>query len=103
MEAGPYRGGQDVGREKGGLSWRSAPWTPVLRVGRDVLVEPEQVVGVVGGLHRRQPLPRRAGVRRVDALRALVGEQARVGSGVAVVQLGGEPAGPRGVAGALGG
>ena len=44
-----------------------------------------------------------SGGGRTDALLALVGEQARVGAGVAVVELGGEPADPCGVLGALGG
>ena len=63
-----------------------AAWAGPCR-GRDVLVEPEHVVGVVGGFDRGQALPCRAGVRRANVLPALVGEEADGGAGVGVVDL----------------
>src|SRR4029453_6819022 len=52
--------------------------------GRDVLVEPEEVVRVVLRLDRPQPLPRRAGVGGTDARLTLVGEEVHVRAGVTV-------------------
>ena len=62
---------------------------------RDVLVEPEDVVRVVAGLDRREPVPRRARVGRADALLALVAEEAGVRGRVALAQLAREAGDPR--------
>src|SRR5688500_3734166 len=55
---------------------------------RDVLVEPEDVVGVVLGLDGRQPVPRRARVGGANPLLAFVADEAGVRAGVAVVERG---------------
>ena len=58
------------------------------RGGWHVLVAPEDVLRVVGRLHRGQPVPGGAGVRGADPLRTLVGEEVDVGAVVALVQGG---------------
>ena len=66
------RGGGDGGRRRAAR----APRVRLVDRRRDVLVQPEDVVRVVRGLDRRQPLPRRARVGGADALLALVAEEA---------------------------
>src|SRR4029450_12990599 len=83
MSAPSGGGGTPTERRRALVIHRAAR---ALRGGRDGLVEPEHVVGVVLRLPAPQPLPGRAGVGRADALRALVGEEPRV-SGVVAREL----------------
>src|SRR5690606_17588707 len=73
------------------------------RRGRDVLVEPEEVVRVVHGLHRRQPLIGAVRIGRPHPLPALVGEEVHIRSPVALADGGGELRHPRPVERGLGG
>src|SRR4029453_10082594 len=61
------------------------------RAGRwDVLVEPEEVGGVVLRFDRAQPIPRRARVCLAHPLLALITEKVDIGRGLAVPQRRGE-------------
>ncbi len=62
---------------------------------RNILVETEQIGGVVLGFDCRQTIPGRARVSRSNPCLTFVAEEVGIGSGVTLLDRGREPAHPR--------